>query len=137
MTGTERDRNDGERQRLLRRESQLDAGEGGDSRGLVLIEFEEDDQDNPREWNYSEKLTNVSVIASSKYLLGRKVHLRHMLILSVTISGYLIAISIVHVHAGYQSNRGGLGFDPRTSNRMYYWVCDNARDRSIDTSTFV
>jgi hypothetical protein len=46
---------------LLRRESQLDSLEGGDSR--ELIQFETGDEGNPREWKYSEKLTNMGVIA--------------------------------------------------------------------------
>ena len=54
-------RRSGERQPLLRRDSQLDAGEGGDSR--ELIQFAEDDQDNPKKWKYREKLSNIGVIA--------------------------------------------------------------------------
>ena len=60
MTGDWENRN-GETQPLLRRESQLDAGEGGDSR--ELIQFEEHDHENPKEWKYSEKVANMGVIA--------------------------------------------------------------------------
>lgn len=51
----------GEREPLLRRDSQLDSLEGGDSRELV--QFDEHDEGNPKEWKYSEKLTNMGVIA--------------------------------------------------------------------------
>lgn len=63
MAGAQRNRNrrEGESEPLLRRDSQLDAGEGGDSR--ELIQFDTDDKDNPREWKFSEKLTNMGVIA--------------------------------------------------------------------------
>ena len=61
MTGNQGESRNGERQPLLRRESQLDAGEGGD--GRELIQFEEHDQSNPKEWKYSEKLANMGVIA--------------------------------------------------------------------------
>ena len=62
MTQDERSNRSDERQALLdRRQSQLDAGEGGD--GRELVNFVEGDTDNPREWKYSEKLANVAVIA--------------------------------------------------------------------------
>jgi hypothetical protein len=57
MTGTE----DDERRPLLRTTSQLDAGEGGDSR--ELIQFGEEDVENPKQWKWSEKLMNMGVIA--------------------------------------------------------------------------
>jgi hypothetical protein len=53
--------NGGEREPLLRRDSQLDSLEGGDSR--ELIQFDYQDKDNPKEWQYGEKLTNIAVIA--------------------------------------------------------------------------
>ena len=56
-----RARQDGEREPLLRRNSQLDSLEGGD--GRELIQFSEEDRGNPRAWKYSEKLTNIGVIA--------------------------------------------------------------------------
>lgn len=66
MSSDERRPQNDERDPLLaaarrRRDSQLDAGEGGDSR--LLIKFGEEDKDNPREWEYSEKLANMGVIA--------------------------------------------------------------------------
>ena len=62
MTSSEGNQSDGEREPLLQhRESQLDAGEGGDSRELV--QFEEDDEGNPRAWKYREKLANMGIIA--------------------------------------------------------------------------
>ena len=51
-----------ETQPLLRRESQLDSLEGGDSR--ELIQFKDGDEGNPKAWKYSEKLTNIGVIAT-------------------------------------------------------------------------
>lgn len=51
-----------ERQPLLRqRNSQIDAGEGGDSRELVA--FGEQDLGNPKAWPYRSKIINVGVIA--------------------------------------------------------------------------
>lgn len=67
MSGDESENENGERQPLLRHGTggQLnnlsDAGEGGDSR--ELIQFEEDDHDNPKAWKYREKLSNMGVIA--------------------------------------------------------------------------
>lgn len=40
----------------------MDSLEGGD--GRELIQFETGDEGNPREWKYSEKLTNIGVIAT-------------------------------------------------------------------------
>ena len=53
--------NGGEREPLLRRNSQLDSLEGGD--GRELIQFGEEDKGNPRSWTYRDKLTNIGVIA--------------------------------------------------------------------------
>ncbi|KAK3048782.1 hypothetical protein LTR09_009894 [Extremus antarcticus] len=62
MPGNDEDHENGERQPLLRNGSQLnDAGEGGDSR--QIIQFEDDDNDNPKAWKYREKLMNMGVIA--------------------------------------------------------------------------
>lgn len=71
MTGEERQDEDGERQPLLqqqrhRRESQLDAGEGGDSRALIT--FDDEDAENPRAWKFREKLANMGVIAAMAIL---------------------------------------------------------------------
>ena len=66
-SNTQRSRqNEGEREPLLRRESQLDSLEGGDSRELV--QFDHQDKGNPKEWKYREKLTNIGVIASMAIL---------------------------------------------------------------------
>ena len=62
MMSNNRARQDGgEREPLLRRNSQLDSLEGGD--GRELIQFSEEDHGNPRAWKYREKLTNIGVIA--------------------------------------------------------------------------
>ncbi|KAK3701217.1 hypothetical protein LTR37_015596 [Vermiconidia calcicola] len=64
MASDDREDSNNERQPLLRGEDQsshVDAGEGGDSRELV--QFEENDQENPKEWRYRDKLTNMGVIA--------------------------------------------------------------------------
>ncbi len=64
MTGSgEREENNDEQQPLLHRSShsQLDAGEGGDSR--ELIQFDEEDKDNPKQWSRRDKLMNMGVIA--------------------------------------------------------------------------
>ena len=66
MTDDERDRNTSERQPLLHRGSQIDAGEGGDSR--ELIQFDEEDEGNPKHWTYTAKLMNIAVIASMAIL---------------------------------------------------------------------
>ncbi|KAK5167645.1 uncharacterized protein LTR77_007344 [Saxophila tyrrhenica] len=67
MPGNEENRENDEREPLLRNGSQLnDAGEGGDSR--QLIEFEENDTENPKAWRYRDKLMNMGVIASMAIL---------------------------------------------------------------------
>lgn len=66
MSREERNNDVGEREPLLHRDSQIDAGEGGDSR--ELIQFGEHDNENPRQWTYSAKLMNIGVIASMAVL---------------------------------------------------------------------
>ena len=66
MTDNEREEEADERQPLIDRDSQIDAGEGGDSR--ELIQFSEDDNENPKQWTYSAKLMNIGVIAAMAIL---------------------------------------------------------------------
>lgn len=55
-----------ERQPLLQRDSQLDGGEGGDSR--ELLKFDEEDAADPRQWTRTQKMTNVFIIAAMSIL---------------------------------------------------------------------
>lgn len=66
MSGEERENAAGEREPLLHRDRQVDAGEGGD--GRELIQFAADDKENPKLWTYSAKLMNIGVIASMAVL---------------------------------------------------------------------
>lgn len=66
MAGDDQNNRDGEREPLLDRSSQVDAGEGGDSRELIT--FEESDQANPKQWKWSAKLANMFVIAMMSIL---------------------------------------------------------------------
>lgn len=66
--GRGRENDDREREPLLgnEREGPLDGGEGGDSR--ELLQFSDDDKENPRNWKYGTKMLNVAVIASMSIL---------------------------------------------------------------------
>lgn len=57
---SQEEHNHDERQPLLQHQT-TDAGEGGDSR--QLLEFNPTDVDDPRQWPYPRKMTNVAVIA--------------------------------------------------------------------------
>jgi len=56
----ERQRTRDEREPLLQ-QGHVDGGEGGDSRELV--EFKDEDEDNPRKWPRRKKMINVGIIA--------------------------------------------------------------------------
>lgn len=58
----DRNQHEGEDERTpLLRQGAVDAGEGGDSR--ELLQFTDDDGDNPRKWPKKKKMINVAIIA--------------------------------------------------------------------------
>lgn len=66
MAQDEEQNRNNEREPLLRSQA-TDGGEGGDSRDL-LLDFEEGDAENPRQWSKTRKMANVLVIAMMSIL---------------------------------------------------------------------
>ena len=130
MTGSERSHENGERQPLLHRHSQLDAGEGGDSRELV--QFGEEDSGNPRQWKYSQKLANTGVICC-------------MAILSPLASS-MFTPGIDQIAEGLDTNAEtviGCAYtcsSPRSGSSLtagyrYDWLRDHVRNRPFNPGT--